>query len=147
MSSSGSQIFQMFITNKSGSLIYGKEFVDGVVPSGSNDAIYLASAWHTMNGIATQLSPVPGCMGLEVLEAETFHLHCYQTLTGTKFLLLAHPEAKAITALLQKVYELYADYVMKNPFFSPDGQAVKHTCALFDKKVEQLVAEYNTVPL
>ncbi|KAI5382960.1 hypothetical protein KIW84_070385 [Lathyrus oleraceus] len=29
-----------------------------------------------------QLSPVSGCAGIELLQADTFDLHCFQSLTG-----------------------------------------------------------------
>jgi len=33
---------------------------------------------HSMHAISSQLSPVPGCTGVELLEADTFTLHCFQ---------------------------------------------------------------------
>ena len=49
----------------------------------TNDSLRLASTWHGLHAIAMQLSPVAGGGGIEYLEAETFDLHCLQTLTGT----------------------------------------------------------------
>lgn len=49
----------------------------------TNDSLRLASLWHSMHAISQQLSPVVGCMGIELLEADTFDLHCFQSLTGT----------------------------------------------------------------
>lgn len=57
---------------------------------------------HSLHAIASQLSPVPGCTGIELLEADTFNLHCFQTLTGTKFLLVVEPNASYIPLLLQR---------------------------------------------
>lgn len=56
--------------------------------------------------------------GIEVLETENFRLQCFSTLTGTKFLLFAEPQQPNTDKILGKIYELYADYVMKNPFYS-----------------------------
>lgn len=33
---------------------------------------------HSLHAIASQLSPAPGCGGIELLQAETFDLHCLQ---------------------------------------------------------------------
>lgn len=33
---------------------------------------------HSLHAISCQLSPVPGCTGIELLEADTFNLHCFQ---------------------------------------------------------------------
>jgi len=48
----------------------------------TNDTLRLASLWHSMHAISQQLSPVSGCTGVELLEADTFDLHCFQSLTG-----------------------------------------------------------------
>ncbi|KAL2838954.1 Longin-like domain-containing protein [Aspergillus pseudodeflectus] len=55
--------------------------------------------------------------GLETLETEKFRLTCFQTLTGTKFLLFTDPGMSNVEGVMKSVYELYADYVMKNPFY------------------------------
>ena len=44
-------------------------------------------------------------------------MRCFQTLTGTKFLIFAEPRQPNLDVVVRRVYELYADYVMKNPFY------------------------------
>jgi len=56
--------------------------------------------------------------GLEVLETTHFRLQCFQTVTGMKFLLFTEPQQPNVDAIVRRVYELYADYVMKNPFYT-----------------------------
>jgi hypothetical protein len=66
-------------------------------------------AWscrHSLHAIASQLSPAHGCTGIELLEAETFDLHCFQTLTGTKFLLVVEPQMPYVPMILQKCVPL-----------------------------------------
>ena len=48
----------------------------------TNDTLRVASLWHSMHAISQQLSPVSGCSGIELLQADTFDLHCFQSLTG-----------------------------------------------------------------
>lgn len=55
--------------------------------------------------------------GLETLESSFLRLTCFQTLTGTKFLLVTDPLMPNIDAVMKGVYERYADHVMKNPFY------------------------------
>ncbi|KAL4874026.1 Longin-like domain-containing protein [Aspergillus spectabilis] len=55
--------------------------------------------------------------GLQTLESDKFHLTCFQTLTGTKFLLFTDPLMQNVDGVMKTIYELYADYVMKNPFY------------------------------
>ena len=51
----------------------------------TNDSLRVASLWHSMHAISQQLSPVSGCLGIELLQADTFDLHCFQSLTGNFF--------------------------------------------------------------
>lgn len=76
--------------------------------------------------------PSPGLpkTGLEVLETEKFRLTCFQTVTGTKFLLFTDPLTPNIDVVMRKVYELYADYVMKNPFYQVEMPV---RCEAFDR--------------
>lgn len=61
--------------------------------------------WHTcrhsLHAIAAQLSPAPGCTGIELLQADSFDLHCFQTLTGTKMLMIVEPITPDVDALLK----------------------------------------------
>ncbi|KXZ42297.1 hypothetical protein GPECTOR_165g157 [Gonium pectorale] len=130
-------IYSLYVINKSGGLIYNR-------PGMLNDR---RRSGHSLHAIASQLSPVPGCTGIELLEADTFNLHCFQaragsggTLTGTKFLLVVDPHASFIPTLLQRIYELYSDYVLKNPFYETE-QVIK--CELFDENVELLIRRYT----
>lgn len=49
----------------------------------TNEKIFLASMFYPLFAIASQLSPEVKSSGIEILEADTFKLHCFQTLTGT----------------------------------------------------------------
>ena len=41
-----------------------------------------------------------------------------QTVTGVKFLVLSDPKQLGIDQLLEKIYEVYSDFALKNPFYS-----------------------------
>ena len=43
---------------------------------------------------------------------------CFQTPTGVKFLLFTSPEQPNKDVVVRRCYEIYGDYVMKNPFYS-----------------------------
>ena len=49
-------------------------------------------------------------------------MSCYQTPTGIKFLLFTEPnmEREKAEGVLRKCYELYAEFVMRNPFYNLD---------------------------
>merc|ERR1712083_316127 len=68
--------------------------------------------------LAVQLSPEQGSSGIREIETDTFKLHCHQTLTGVKFVVVADRNQAGVDQLLDKIYELYADFALKNPFYS-----------------------------
>ncbi|KAH7421400.1 hypothetical protein KP509_13G055400 [Ceratopteris richardii] len=89
-----------------------------------------------MHAISQQLSPTLGCYGIELLEADTFDLRCFQALTGTKFFVVAEPGTQGLDSLLKNVYGLYVDYVLKNPFYEVE---MPIRCELFDLSLTQLI--------
>lgn len=84
----------------------------------TNEKIVLASMFYPLYALAVQLSPEQGSSGILELESDTFKLHCSQTITGIKFIIVADLKQAGIDQLLEKTYEVYADYALKNPFYS-----------------------------
>jgi hypothetical protein len=74
--------------------------------------------------------------GIEVLESSHFRIQCFQTLTGTKFLLFTEPQQPNIDTMIRKIYELYADFVMKNPFYTVE---MPIRCEKFDRGLDGFV--------
>ncbi|KAK0937820.1 hypothetical protein LTR29_010605 [Friedmanniomyces endolithicus] len=60
----------------------------------------------------------PHTTGIESLESSHFRLTCFQSPTGVKFLLFTSPEQPNTDVVVRRCYEMYGDYVMKNPFYS-----------------------------
>lgn len=104
----------------------------------TNEKIFLASMFYPLFAIASQLSPEPGSSGIEVLEADTFKLHCFQTFTGVKFIIISEPHQTGMDALLRKIHELYADYALKNPFYSLE---MPIRCELFESNLQALLEQ------
>ncbi|XP_026463167.1 trafficking protein particle complex subunit 4 [Ctenocephalides felis] len=104
----------------------------------TNEKIFLASMFYPLFAIASQLSPEPKSSGIEVLEADTFKLYCFQTLTGVKFMVVAEPLQTGMEILLKRIYELYADYALKNPFYSLD---MPIRCELFENNLQTLLEQ------
>ncbi|KAG4121869.1 hypothetical protein ERO13_D11G230500v2 [Gossypium hirsutum] len=102
----------------------------------TNDSLRVASLWHSMHAISQQLSPTTGCSEIELLEADTFDLHIFQSLTGTKLFVVCKPGTQHMEALLKVVYELYTDYVLNNPFYETK---IPIRCELFDINLTQAI--------
>ena len=79
--------------------------------------------------------------GIEVLETENFRLQCFQTLTGTKFLLFTEPQQPNVDTILRRVYDLYSDYVMKNPFHQTEMPV---RCEAFDRGLAKYLRVLNS---
>ncbi|KAM9292262.1 trafficking protein particle complex subunit 4 isoform 4-T4 [Gastrophryne carolinensis] len=52
---------------------------------------------------------------------------------GIKFMVLSDPRQAGIDALLRKIYELYSDFALKNPFYSLE---MPIRCELFDQNLK-----------
>ncbi|KFY61286.1 hypothetical protein V496_05091 [Pseudogymnoascus sp. VKM F-4515 (FW-2607)] len=146
-------VFALFIVNKAGSLIYQRDFAEGLQKLSTNEYIILAGTFHSVHALTTRLYPLQhnaprGSLldrpdppsGIEVLETENFRLQCFETLTGTKFLIFTEPTQQNVDSILKKIYELYADYVMKNPFYQVDNPV---RCEVFDRKLVGYVRPLN----
>ncbi|KAF2013117.1 Sybindin-like protein [Aaosphaeria arxii CBS 175.79] len=149
-------VFALFIISKAGGLIYNREFHTGLSKLSSNDYLMLAGSFHGMHAITKQLCPAPPTpnvqpasaaglapspfssrpTGIEVLESSHFRAQCFQTLTGTKFLLFTEPQQPNIDSIMRKIYDLYADFVMKNPFYTVE---MPIRCEKFDRGLDGFV--------
>jgi trafficking protein particle complex subunit 4 len=78
--------------------------------------------------------------GLEVLESENFRMQCFNTLTGTKFLLFTDATQANVDVTVRRVYDMYTDYVMKNPFYQLE---MPIRCDLFDRRLGSYIREIN----
>ena len=129
LTSSPRVVFALLIINKAGGLIYNRTFSPGLQNLSSNDALILAGTFHGIHAISRSINPAPPpptqpntrrppTTGIESLESSHFRLTCFQTPTGVKFLLFTSPEQPNTDVVVRRCYELYGDYVVKNPFYS-----------------------------
>ncbi|KAF7322393.1 Trafficking protein particle complex subunit [Mycena chlorophos] len=113
-------IYGLWVINKAGGLVYQRNFADGLAQLTSNEYLVLAGTLHGIHAITTRLSPIGSSSGAQVIEGETFKMTILLTATGTKFVLLTSLSDTTADVVLQKVYEIYSDAVMKNPFHTPE---------------------------
>ena len=135
-------VHSLIIINKAGGLIYNREFNSTLNKVSVNDLLVLAGTFHGVHAITKSLTPstlgVPPAQrtGIEVLESAHFRLNCFQTFTGTKFLLFTEPQQPNVDTIMRKIYDLYADYVMKNPFYQLE---MPIRCEAFDRHLATYV--------
>jgi len=141
-------IHSLWVISKAGGLIYDKSYSDTLPSLPVNDLLILAGTLHGIHAITARLTPAlpPGASigggkgGMEAFEAEGWGGRVFLTPTGTKFVLLhsiGHPN---LDDLLRRVYEIYADAVMKNPFQSPE---MPIRSSLFETRLHSLMGSAN----
>ncbi|KAL2288344.1 hypothetical protein FJTKL_04385 [Diaporthe vaccinii] len=150
-------VFALMIINKAGGLIFNRTFQEGGLNQlSSNDYLVIAGTFHGVHAITSRLNPVkqpplpPSAngiptrpeppSGLEVMETENFRLQCFNTMTGTKFLLYTDNTQANVDVTTRRIYELYSDYVMKNPFYQLE---MPIRCEMFDRKLNSYIREIN----
>ena len=122
--------FYLLIVNKNGSLIYDRSF-SSTLKLSSNEVINIASIFYSMHAISSKLTP-PGYEktselklengGIEVMEANSMRLVCYQTLTKIKFIFVTDYQTnmEKCNENYRKIYDVYSDVVAKNPNYELD---------------------------
>lgn len=132
-------IRSIFILNRAGGLVFQKDFREGLARlQDSNDYLVIASTFHSLHALTSRISPTGAkSSGIQVLELQNLSLHCFQTLTGVKFLLVTDPNESNVGEYNHRVHEIYADYVMKNPFYTLD-MPIK--CEKFSRHLDEFVA-------
>ncbi|KAG1719893.1 transport protein particle complex subunit [Suillus paluster] len=134
-------IFSLWVINKAGGLVYQRNFADGLAQLTSNEYLVLAGTLHGIHAITSRLSPTGSSSGAQVIEAESFKMTILLTATGTKFVLLTSLAETTAESVLQRVYEAYADAVMKNPFHTPEMPVRSEG---FDTRITSLIGTGQT---
>lgn len=148
-----SDIIAIYIISSNGSLIFDYHSQPSKLNTDKN--IVLASLFYACyanseqiglglsNTSGDSISQVPQALGIKTLEAENFRLDCHETLTRVKFVIISDlslgisPATANKQELLGRIYELYADYVMKNPFYTLNMPINSDNCSLFKTNLEQ----------
>ena len=135
----------LLIVNKNGSLIYDRAF-QSTMKLSSNEVINIASIFYSMHAISSKLTP-PGYEktselklengGIEVMEANSMRLICYQTLTKIKFIFVTDYQTplEKCQENFRKIYDVYSDVVAKNPNYELDMPIRVNS---FDERVNEI---------
>ena len=140
--------YYLLIVNKNGSLIYDRAFSNSLKLT-SNEVINIASIFYSMHAISSKLTP-PGYEktselklengGIEVMEANSMRLICYQTLTKIKFIFVTDYQTplEKCQENFRKIYDVYSDVVAKNPNYELDMPIRVNS---FDERVNEIFVE------
>ncbi len=126
-------MFLLFlIVNKNGSLIYDLQ-LSKKINLNANDNIQTASIFYSMHAISEKLTPYSlekdknkdlglSNKGIEIIESDSIKMLSFQTLTKLKFIFVVDgiTSESDCEIMYRKIYDLYGDYVSKNPFYELD---------------------------
>jgi hypothetical protein len=131
-------VYSAMVLNSSGGLVFYQQY-SGQAPSpDSNAVLVLGSTLHSLHAISVAVSPTPKSSGFTEIECTTWKLNCLQTITGLKFIVFTDNGHQKAFELLNQIYALYADYVLKNPFYTLD-MPVANSCQKFVLEVAALI--------
>ena len=75
-----------------------------------------------------------------MLESGNLNIYCFQSATGIKFVIITSAGYDKHEQVCRRLYEVYADFVMKNPFYTPE---MPIRAELFDMNIAKLVTQIN----
>ncbi|KAM0683882.1 hypothetical protein MDAP_000619 [Mitosporidium daphniae] len=145
--------FSLLIINKAGGLIFSFDFpTESGSLASSNHLMVLASTFQSIHAISCLLVPDSKCtpvslgpfvgFGITTINGREFNLHCRQTVTGLKFLLISHSEEPIddlrLELFFNRLYSSYANCILKNPFYTLD-MPIK--CQAFNSSILKIASE------
>jgi len=126
------------IINRNGGLAYAYNVASH--KRTDNEELELASSYYAMCLMAAKISPVSGSSGINMIQTSTFLWQSFKSRTGVIFCVMASPNEKNLDNLLRIIYRLYADYVMKTPFYQRD-QPIR--IPIFDSYLLKLLSDFT----
>lgn len=130
-------VLSVYILNKAGGLIYQRDFRQGLHKLNTNDYLVLAGTFHSVHALTSKISPTGSSTGLQTMETAKYTIHCFQTITGTKFLVFTDIGQYNPDGIINRIYQLFSDHVMKNPFYQLD---MPIRCDQFDRHLNKYLA-------
>ncbi|SBT79366.1 trafficking protein particle complex subunit 4, putative [Plasmodium malariae] len=146
-------MYSLYVNNQHGTLVYQKHFSEEIKLN-SNEEIRLASMLHGISTISEKINVHSSFnekknnifkslekKGIEAIEGNGFKIQCFDTLTGIKIFIVHKDDLNVeVSTYLKKVYELYSDIILKNPFYDID---MPIRSAVFNEHIEKLFSNIN----
>ena len=131
-------VYGFMVLNSSGSVIFYQSYHQNAPNVDSNEVIIIGSTLHSLHAISVEVSPTPKSSGFTEIECTTWKLNCLQTITGLKFIVFTDLQHQRSAELLKQMYQLYTEYVLRNPFYTLD-MPIANSCQKFVVEVQALV--------
>ncbi|CDU16490.1 hypothetical protein YYC_03420 [Plasmodium yoelii 17X] len=144
-------MYSLYVNNQHGTLVYQKHFSEEIKLN-SNEEIRLASMLHGISTISEKINVNSSLntknifkllekKGIETIEGNGFKIQCYDTLTGIKIFAVHKDDLNIeLNKYLKRVYELYSDIILKNPFYDIDMPIRSEA---FNEHIDNLFSNIN----
>ncbi|CAI9762442.1 unnamed protein product [Fraxinus pennsylvanica] len=147
---SGNNAYMLYIFNRNGVCLLYREWNRPLKTLNSQqDHKLMFGLLFSLKSLTAKMDPTcvdKGNLGVPQLPGQGCSFHSFRTNTyklsfmespsGIKIILVTHPRTGDLRESLKYIYNLYVEYVVKNPLYSP-GTPVR--CELFDTTVDQYV--------
>ncbi|KAL8519257.1 hypothetical protein ACS0TY_010266 [Phlomoides rotata] len=147
---SGNNAHMLYIFNRNGICLLYREWNRPLKTlSSQQDHKLMFGLLFSLKSLTAKMDPTSvekGNLGVPQLPGQGCSFHSFKTNTyklsfmespsGIKLILVTHPRTGDLRDSLKYIYNLYVEYVVKNPLYSP-GSHIR--CDLFNKTVDQYV--------
>ncbi|TKY45288.1 Trafficking protein particle complex subunit 1 [Spatholobus suberectus] len=132
---SGNNCHMMYVFNRDGVCLLYREWNRPVQPGNAhNDCKRVLGLIFAMKSFTTKMDPTSaekenpsapqlpgqGC-SFHSFRTNTYKLGLMESPSGIKIVLVTHPRTGDLRESLNYIYNLYVEYVVKNPFYTPES--------------------------
>ncbi|XP_077223822.1 uncharacterized protein LOC143857288 [Tasmannia lanceolata] len=146
----GNKMNMMYLFNRNGVCLFYREWnrpLKTLNPQQDNKLMF--GLLFSLKSLTAKMDPTSvdkGNLGVPQLPGQGCSFHSFRTNTyklsfmetpsGIKIILVTHPKTGDLMEALRYIYNIYVEYVVKNPLYSP-GTPIR--CELFNSTLDQYV--------
>ncbi|CAJ0568180.1 unnamed protein product, partial [Mesorhabditis spiculigera] len=135
-------IYNIYLFNRKGLLLYYREWKrdrqNGMDRSEEGKLFF--GMLLSLKSFAERMSSREGYQTIRFFKTSAYKCSYLESPTGLIFALNAHPEAHGGNELLQEIYKLYVDTVIKNPLANPEDPIDNE---LFTTRLDAIVTKHS----
>ncbi|XP_077239597.1 uncharacterized protein LOC143880457 [Tasmannia lanceolata] len=146
----GNKMNMMYVFNRNGVCLFYREWnrpLKTLNPQQDNKLMF--GLLFSLKSLTAKMDPTSvdkGNLGVPQLPGQGCSFHSFRTNTyklslmetpsGIKIILVTHPKTGDLREALRYIYNIYVEYVVKNPLYTP-GTLIR--CELFNSTLDQYV--------
>lgn len=128
-------IYGFYLYSRTGLCLYSLELMKFKgVSSGEEHKRFLFGVLRTLRNFAHFVSHDPKDNIVRLITTSSFRLHVFMTATGLRFAILSSLETPRLDQTLSYLYQLFVEYVQKNPLYTV-GTVIQ--CDRYHKEVKR----------